>query len=89
MNNNLQVPDNEKKRIEALNNYYILDTELESEFDSLTKLVSLACNVPISLICLLNENRQWFKSRYINWIKFSSHFPRKMARPLRNIMVQV
>ena len=76
MNTNFPVPNNEKKRVEALNNYYILDTELESEFDSLTKLASLACNVPISLISLLDENRQWFKSRHgIN----ASETPRELA----------
>jgi PAS domain S-box-containing protein len=76
MNNILPVPDNEKERIDALNSYYILDTQLESEFDRLTKLASLACNVPISLISLMDENRQWFKSRHgLN----TSETPRELA----------
>lgn len=56
------VPENEKERLKALKNYNILDTLPEEEFDRLTKLVSIVCGTPISLITLLDEERQWFKS---------------------------
>ncbi len=63
MNKELPVPENEIERIQALKDYCILDTELEAKFDRLTEVASLACNVPISLISLIDENRQWFKSK--------------------------
>ncbi|WP_036678836.1 response regulator [Daejeonella oryzae] len=63
-NTKFPVPENEINRIEALKSYYILDSHLEQEFERLTQLASLSCNVPISLITLLDENRQWFKSRH-------------------------
>lgn len=56
------VPYNESERLNALQNYQILDTEHEKEFDRLTELASLICDVPISLVTLIDEKRQWFKS---------------------------
>ncbi|GAB4094500.1 hypothetical protein GCM10028786_34290 [Flaviaesturariibacter terrae] len=40
-----------------------MDTEPESEFNELVSLASELCQAPISLITLLDENRQWFKAR--------------------------
>jgi GAF domain-containing protein len=58
-------PDpNLAKRLSALEEYQIMDTLPEEMFDDLTFLASSICKTPISLISLLDEKRQWFKSRY-------------------------
>lgn len=53
----------EAARLAALHRYNILDTSPEAGFDDLTALVSLICGTPIALLTLLDEGRQWFKSR--------------------------
>jgi len=58
----LPLPHNEKARLRALRNYDILDSLNEPEFDRITELASIICDVPISLITLIDEKRQWFKS---------------------------
>jgi len=56
-------PKNEKKRLEVLWQYEVLDTVPEQVFDDLTELAASICGAPIALITLVDENRQWFKSR--------------------------
>ncbi len=56
-------PANEEARVIALDKYAILDTDPEQFFDDLTLLAAYVCNTPIALISLVDEDRQWFKSR--------------------------
>jgi diguanylate cyclase (GGDEF)-like protein/PAS domain S-box-containing protein len=57
------LPDNETQRLKTLRSLDLLDTEPEAEFDELTALAAQICNVPVALISLVDENRQWFKSK--------------------------
>jgi len=57
-----KLPKNEAERLEALKRLNILDTPAEEVFDALVKAASLICQTPISLISLVDTNRQWFKA---------------------------
>jgi PAS domain S-box-containing protein len=58
------VPRDEKQRLENLKLYNILDSGAEKEFDDVTLLASQICQTPISLISLIDQQRQWFKSAF-------------------------
>lgn len=54
----------ESNRLSELFSYDILDTLPDSDYDGLTKIAAQICGVPIALISLVDENRQWFKSKH-------------------------
>ena len=58
------LPANEQARLKALNEYFILDTLPEDDFDDITSIASEICNTPIALVSIIDSDRQWFKSRY-------------------------
>lgn len=57
------IPVDEEFRLQDLYSYDLLDTGSESDFDDLVELASQICQCPISLISLLDKDRQWFKAR--------------------------
>jgi diguanylate cyclase (GGDEF)-like protein len=57
------TPDDEKERLESLRSLGVLDTEPEERFDRFTRVARRIFGVPIALVSLVDENRQWFKSR--------------------------
>jgi PAS domain S-box-containing protein len=54
----------ELARLNELNSFEILDTPLEEEYEKITFLAAQICQTPISLISLVDDKRQWFKSHY-------------------------
>lgn len=57
------LPTNEAQRLKALEQYQILDTKAERIYDDLAVLAAHICEVPIAMISLVDEVRQWFKSK--------------------------
>src|ERR1035437_4460791 len=60
---NAPLPTNEAERLAALKEYHILDTGTEQSYDDITTLAAHICEVPMALISMVDEARQWFKSR--------------------------
>ena len=58
-----QKPTNENKRLEVLKSYNLLDTLPEDAYDTITELASHICKTPISLVTLLDADRNFLKSR--------------------------
>ena len=56
------LPENEDRRLDALRNFNVLDTEPEEAFDQITKLLSRLLGTKFALVSLVDKDRQWFKS---------------------------
>ena len=56
-------PANEPDRLQALRQLLILDTPPEERFDRLTAFAAQEFDVPTALVSLIDDDRQWFKSR--------------------------
>ena len=56
------TPRDEPVRLQTLRSLHILDTPAEERFDRLTRIAKRIFGVPIALVSLVDENRQWFKS---------------------------
>ena len=63
MTNLITDKDEEERRLKALAEYRILGTEPESCYDDITQIAARTCHVPISLMTLIDKDRQWFKSK--------------------------
>ncbi|SNY71806.1 GAF domain-containing sensor histidine kinase [Paractinoplanes atraurantiacus] len=53
----------ERERVAALHDYRVLDTAPESDFDDIVTLAAQLCRAPMAAISLIDDERQWFKSR--------------------------
>ncbi|AGZ46225.1 GAF domain-containing sensor histidine kinase [Actinoplanes friuliensis] len=57
------LPGNEADRLAALYELNVLDSPPEKDFDDIVKLASTVCGVPMSLVSLIDVDRQWFKAK--------------------------
>jgi PAS domain S-box-containing protein len=69
--------DNEAASLAALHALAVLDSAPEAAFDALVRVASLVCGVPISLISLIDTERQWFKANI--GLDGVSETPRELA----------
>ena len=65
MINRIPVPPvvMDPSRLAALDAYAILDTAAEQGFEDIVHLATQLCAVPVALVSLVDQNRQWFKAR--------------------------
>lgn len=57
------TPPNEQQRLKALKYYKIVDSCPEQEYNNYVWLASYICKTPVSLITLVDKDRQWFKAK--------------------------
>jgi len=61
---NVRLHAHEADRLASLASYHVLDTAPNDAFDALTRLAAAVCQAPTAIIGLLDDDRQWFLSRY-------------------------
>ena len=57
-----RIPEDEAARLHALAALDVLDSRPEQDFDAIVQAAALVCGVPISLVSLVDGERQWFKA---------------------------
>lgn len=86
------IPHNDRQRLDSLLSYRLLDSEPEKDFDDITKLAAEICETPISVITLIDEQRQWFKSKVgleiIESPRETSFCGHLIAEPEHNLIVE-
>ena len=73
------LPADEAQRLASLLACNILDTPADERFDSITRMAARLCDVPIVLVSLIDERRQWFKSAV--GLERGGETPRRRRRP--------
>lgn len=58
-----ELPKNEASRLKTLLDYEILDTLPEDSYDDITLMASEICGTPMAAVSLIDQTRQWFKSK--------------------------
>ncbi|CAM4170891.1 EAL domain-containing protein [Vreelandella rituensis] len=58
------IPSNEPQRLRALKRYLLNDRSDDLELDHITRLAAVFCQADYALISMVDEQHQWFKSRY-------------------------
>ncbi len=56
-------PHDETGRLEALHRADVLDTPAEEVYDEIVRAAAELCATPVSLVSLIDEDRQWFKAK--------------------------
>lgn len=56
-------PSTDEERVRALEEYRLMDSETEADYDAIVHLASAICETPISLITLIDQDRQWYKAK--------------------------
>jgi signal transduction histidine kinase len=56
------LPVNETERLATLYGLNVLDSPPEKDFDDIVALAAAVCGVPMSLVSLIDTDRQWFKA---------------------------
>jgi len=52
----------QEDRLKALHSFEVLDTDREKDFDDIVKLAAAICETEISVVNLIDAERQWFKA---------------------------
>lgn len=58
------IPADEEQRLRDLQRYALLDTPADPHLDRLVRLASAVLNMPIALVSLVDQDRQWFLARH-------------------------